>query len=60
MRTRLFGLRGMKGPIPLELVILASVTELKYRMNEYVSLKVSVRDNNTPEPSPILNEINLL
>lgn len=50
----------MKGPIPLELVILASVTELKYRMNEYVSLKVSVRDNNTPEPSPILNEINLL
>ncbi|KAJ5437600.1 protein kinase [Penicillium cf. griseofulvum] len=42
-------------------LITAPVADLKYRANEYASLKVSVRiDNNNAEPSPILNEINML
>ncbi|KAJ5953482.1 kinase-like protein [Penicillium verhagenii] len=42
-------------------LITAPVTNLNYRANEYASLKVSVRiDNNNAEPSPVLNEINML
>ncbi|KAJ5515891.1 protein kinase domain-containing protein, partial [Penicillium freii] len=42
-------------------LISAPVADLKYRANEYTSLKVSVRiDNNNAEPSPALNEINML
>ncbi|KAJ5936660.1 protein kinase [Penicillium verhagenii] len=42
-------------------LITAPVTNLKYRANEYASLKISVRiDNNNTEPSPVLNEINML
>lgn len=42
-------------------LISAPIADLKYRANEYASLKVSVRiDNNNAEPSPVLNEINML
>lgn len=42
-------------------LILAPVADLKSRANEYASLKVSVQiDNNNAEPSPVLNEINML
>ncbi|CAI7660131.1 unnamed protein product [Penicillium glandicola] len=43
------------------ILISAPVADLKYRANEYASLKISVRiDNNNAEHSPVLNEINML
>ena len=42
-------------------LITAPIADLKYRANEYASLKVSVRiDNHNAELSPVLNEINML
>ena len=58
--TRLFGLHGMSYPTRIVLIT-APIADLKYRANEYASLKVSVRiDNHNAELSPVLNEINML
>lgn len=52
----------IRGPAPSKLLCFRSisVTNFKYRVNEYVSLKVSVQTDSHAGYSPVLNEINML